>query len=88
MKQLGKLEADDTVEDPACFLGMHEIHINGTRILECLFYRIMRNLMEGYAVNRVFRQTKLLGQMPGDCLSFTVRVGCEIYGIAFLCELL
>ena len=64
-------------------LGVEQIHINGARVGHTLLHALFGDLVKGHAVGGGGVQPQHIGQMPADCLAFTVRVGCQIDGLCF-----
>ena len=48
-----------------------------------LLHALFGDLVKGHAVGGGGVQPQHIGQMPADCLAFTVRVGCQIDGLCF-----
>ena len=72
-----QLEADDAIENLASLLSPYQTHIDMARLFDGCFDGTFGNLMENDAI-RLFRvKFQYFTKMPGDCLSFTVFVGCE-----------
>ena len=60
----GKFEAYEPVEDAACLLGVHKVHINASRILYGIEYRLLGNLMEHDPLRILLGKPESLVQMP------------------------
>ena len=70
--------AHHPVPDTAGLLGVDQIHVNGTRLLDRSAHHGGRNLVESDAQSLFGIQPQRAGQMPGNGLPFAVRVGREI----------
>ena len=75
-----EFEADQTVEDAARLLGVHEVHVHRTGVLDGLEDRTLGDFVEDDAFRLIDRETQHFGQVPCDGLSFAVFIGCEPYG--------
>ena len=85
-KQGRKLVAHNAVKDPPCLLGIHQIMVDGPGLLNGLGHHPAGNFIERNAVDLVVGNVQQCLQMPGDGLSLSIRVGCEIYLIALFGE--
>ncbi len=72
---------DEPVEDAPCLLGLIKLSVEFVRLYEGFHDRLARKLVEKNSSNRFFRVADLFGDMPGDRLSFPVRIGPQIDGI-------
>ena len=72
-----ELIADDTVKDPARLLTVDQIHIDRTGMLDRVLDRGLGQLVEGDAVSLFRIDPERRCEMPGNRLSFAVRVGRE-----------
>ena len=80
-EQGGDPVADHTVQDPAGLLGIDQVHVDLPGILQGFRNCLFGDLVEGDPVDLlVLEVTQLEGrdQMPGNGLSFAVRVGRQI----------
>ena len=59
-----ELEAHDAVEHPACLLGIHEVHVEESRMLDGVEDGGLGNLVEHDAVGVLFVESEHLAQMP------------------------
>ncbi|MGC4089659.1 MAG: hypothetical protein QM756_17580 [Polyangiaceae bacterium] len=69
--------AHDTIEHAASALRVIEVLVELTRVLEPLLDALLGDLLELDAPHFELRPTKLLRDVPGDGLTFAIRVGCE-----------
>ena len=76
------------VENTACLLGIHQVHIEAAGICHRLGDHLTGDLVKGHAAGLGLGQVKKCLQMPGNGLTFAVRVGGEIDGVALFCRLL
>ena len=76
------------VENAACLLGIHQVHVEAAGICHRLGDHLAGDLVKGHAAGLLLRQVKKCLQMPGNGLTFAVRVGGEIDGVALFCRLL
>ena len=67
-----------SVQRASRLLCVHQSDIDGTRRFDRLFDRILCNFVEHDAAGLIRVQSQEESQMPGDCLSLAVRVGCQI----------
>ena len=80
----GNAVAYNTVDDTSCLLSINKIHINLSGMLQGFLYGILGDLIESDSVTFFISESKGCLKMPADCLSFTVRVRCEINVIRLL----
>ena len=73
--------ADNSVQNPACLLGIDEVLVDLPRVLDAVGHHIFGNFVECHTFGLVIRQREQLFQMPGDCFPFTVRVRSEKDGV-------
>ena len=83
-QQRTELITDDPVEDAPRLLRIDEIIVDVARLLNAARDDVFRDFIEGHALRLAVRQSEQLLQMPGNGLSFAVRVGCEIDAVRFL----
>src|SRR6185369_6022159 len=83
-QQRRQVESDQVIEGAPRLLGIYEIERQPARLCHCLADRILGDLVENDAVNVLAVEiTALLEdflQVPGDGLTFAIRVGCQIEG--------
>jgi len=78
-QQRTHLVADDAVEHPARLLGVDQIDVDLSLFAHRLFDGAPGDLVERHPVERRLGAfLEHFGKVPGDRLSFAVRVGCEI----------
>ena len=77
-KKRTDLITHQAIQRTSGLLRVHQTDVNGTRRLDCLFDRILCNFVEHDATWLIRVQSQEESQMPGDCLSLAVRVGCQI----------
>ena len=82
------LIAHHAVENTACLLGIHQVHVEAAGICHRLGDHLAGDLVKGHAAGLGLGQVKERLQMPGNGLTFAVRVGGEIDGVALFCRLL
>ena len=80
-QQRGQLIAHDAVEDASCLLGIHQIIIDLTGMRDGFFDYLLGDLVKCHTPGFGIRQIQQFFQMPGNGLTLTVRVGCEIDGL-------
>ena len=78
------LEAHEAVEHAAGLLRVHEVEVNGARVLYGGENGGLRDFVEHDALRRLGVNAEHLRQVPGDGLSFAVFIGREPYGGGFL----
>ena len=76
-QQRGELITHNAVKNAAGLLGIHQILIEGAGVLDGFADHLLGDLIKGDAVGLVVRNSQQLLQVPGNGLSFAVRVGCE-----------
>ena len=72
-----ELVAHDTVQNTAGLLGIDQIHIDGSGLLDGGLDHGLGDLVEGDALDLLHGDTQRVGQMPGNSLALAIRVGCE-----------
>ncbi len=82
-----ELITHQTVKDPSCLLGIHQINIDLSGRRHSVFNACVCDLIKCNTVVIFEIQPQKVGKMPGDCLSFTIGVGRKIDIIAFFGEL-
>ena len=90
-QQRADLITNDTVKNTSCLLGIDQIHINLTRLLDRGLDRGLGNLIEGDAHGLLHGNPQRSCQMPRNGFALAVRVSCEEYffsGFGFLFDLL
>ena len=70
-----ELKADQPVEDLPCLLRLHQIHVNGARVLDSIGDGILSDLVKDDALGCLNRQIQYFTEMPSNCLPFTVFIG-------------
>ena len=83
IEQLRKFEPDDPVKDPARLLGMDEVHVQLTRVMEGIKDGVLRDFIENDTVDQAGIQAEFIRKMPGNRFPFAVGVGGEIDAVAF-----
>ena len=78
-----QFKAHDAVEHTTGLLGVNQIKIDGTGILNCFQDSGLGNLVEDDATRILVRQPKHLKQMPCDSLSLAVFITCKPHQIGF-----
>ncbi len=78
------LIAHHPVQTPSCLLGIHQIHVDLSGVLQRFFDRRLRDLIKSNAVNFLVFQFQRREQVPGNSLPLAVRVRCQIYLLGFL----
>ena len=71
------LVAVKTVEDPTTFLGVDQVSVEITGLLDRTLDRRLRDLVKHHSLHGYFR-LQHLKEMPRDRLTFAVFVGCEV----------
>ena len=71
--------ADQSVQNAPGLLGIDQIHVDLTRVLEGVLDGFFGDFVEFHAVSRRALQLGGLDEMPGDGFAFPVRVGGQIY---------
>ena len=66
------------VQHSSGLLLVHQIHVNLSGVLDGLLHRGFGDLVEGNPAHLAAVQIQSLGQMPGNRLTFAVRVGRKI----------
>ena len=72
-----ELKTNQSVKDLPSLLRLNQIHVHGSRILNCIGYGIFSDLMKDNSLSRFNRKIQHLAQMPSNSLSFAVFIGCE-----------
>ena len=86
-----ELVAHDAVEDAAGLLGVHQMHIDGARLLDGGLDHRLGDLVEGNALYLLYGDAESGGQVPGNGLALAIGVGCEehlVRVLGFLLDLL
>ena len=78
-----KFISHKSVKHSSRLLCVDKSHIYLSGIFQCLLHCLFGNLVEYYPDVAVF-YTADVGNVPRYCLSLSIGVGCEIYGVAFL----
>ena len=73
-----------SVEETTSLLGINAVNIEFGRLGERLLDGALGDLVEHHALVATVVATDDLAQVPGDRLSFSIQVGCEIDGVSFL----
>ena len=84
-KYRAELETYQAVEHAACLLGIHQVEVDGPRVLDGGEDGGLRDFVEDNAPCIGGVEVEYLCQVPADGLSFAVFIGCQPYGIALLC---
>ena len=79
-----KLESHESVEHSSCLLGIDEVHVEMTGMLDGIKDGGGGNLVEYDAVGIVLVQAQHLTQMPTDGLSLAVFIGCQPHALCLL----
>ena len=67
--------ADQTIQDSTCLLGVDQVHVDGTRLLDRLLDGASGDLLEGDAAHRPARlEAQRRHEMPGDGLALAIGV--------------
>ena len=64
-------------------LGIDETHVDGSRVFESVFNRMVSDFVKGDAMCFGFWEIEDLFEMPGNGFSFTIFIGCEIDSFGF-----
>ena len=81
-QQRRELVAHDAVQHTPGLLGVHQILIDVTGMLDAVRHHLLGDLVERHAPGLLVRQLQQVLQMPADGLSLAVRVGGEVDGLA------
>jgi hypothetical protein len=73
----GDLVAVEPVEDPTCLLSLHQVEVEGARVLHRLLDRLLGDLVEHHPVHRHLG-LELLLEVPGDRLALPVLVRGQV----------
>ena len=76
-----ELVAHNAVQHTPCLLGVDQILIDLSWILDAFCHHIFGDLVEGYPLCLLIRKSQQLLEMPGDGLSLAVRVRREENGV-------
>ena len=76
-----ELIAHQPVQNTPGLLGIHQILVNVSGMLNALTHHVLRDLIEGDPLCFLVRQIQQAFQVPADGLALAVRVGCEVHGI-------
>ena len=76
--------ANQAVEHAASLLGVHQVHVNLTRVLDGVQDGSLGNLIEHDSLGGLGVQFQCFLQMPSDGLSFAVLIGCEPHHVGVL----
>ena len=87
-QQRRELIAHDTVQNAPGLLGVHQILVDGPGGGNGLVDHLLGDLIKGHPVGLVVRNAQQFFQMPGNGLSFPVRVGGQIDPLALSRRLL
>ena len=82
-----KLETHQTVQHATSLLSIDQIHIYGTRLLDCAEDRLLGNFVEHNTFGRLDGQTQHLREVPSDSLSLAVLIGSQPYGLDAVSQL-
>ena len=85
-QQGGQLIAHDAVQNTPGLLGVHQILIDLTGVVDALGDHLAGDLVEGDSLGFFVAEVQQVLQVPADGLTLTVRVGGQIYGVAGLGE--
>ncbi len=81
-------KSDQIVQRPSCQIGIDQIAIDLARMFHGIKYRFLRDGVEHHPLDRLVLQQFLvvenLQNMPGNCLTLAVRVGCEDQFVSIL----
>ena len=86
-EQRRELIAHDAIQNPAGLLGVHQIQVDGSRLLDGLGDDALGDLVEGHAPGFAVGQAQQLLNVPGDGFAFSIRVSCQIDGSGSFCSL-
>ena len=81
-QQRGQFVANDSVQNPACLLGIHQTIVNISGMLDRILHYLFRNFIKGHPLGLVVGQIQKLLQVPGNGFALPVRVGCEVDGVS------
>ena len=73
----GELVAHDAVQDTAGLLGVDQIHVDGSGLLDGGLDHGLGDLVEGDALDLLHGDAQGVSQVPGDGLALAVGVGCQ-----------
>ena len=79
-----KSVANQPVQYAACLLGVNQVIVKLTRVLECLIDSFPCDFVEHHALYFGFCDVRRFQQMPRDSLAFAVRVSRQIDHIGIL----
>ena len=82
-----ELVADNAVEHTPRLLGIHTVDIDRMRLPHSRLYGRFRYFIKNDAAILLGIHSQDIGQMPGDCLSFAVGIGGQIYLVGMFCVL-
>ena len=77
-KQRTDLISHQSVKNPPGLLCIHQIQVDGSRVLYRLLHRLGGDFIKHYPAWGICRNSQQKRQMPGYRLSLAVRVGCKI----------
>ena len=80
-QQRRQLIANDSVQNAAGLLGVHQIIVNVPGMLDRILHYLLRNFVKRDPLSLPVRQIQKLLQMPGNGLSLPVRVGRQVHGV-------
>ena len=72
-----ELKTNQSIKNLPGLLRLNQIHINGSRILNCISYGVFGDLVEDNSLSCFNWKIQHLTQMPSNGLSFAVFIGCE-----------
>ena len=74
----GKLITHDPVQDAASLLRIHQVSVDLTGVGNGFLDHLLGDLIKCHTPGLVFTQTHQFLQMPGNSLTLTVRVSCQV----------
>ena len=78
-QQRTQLVTHNTVNNAACLLRVHHVHVDFARFAERRLHCVGRNFVELNAAGVARRQPQQVRQMPANRLALAIRVGCQIH---------
>ncbi len=76
-EQRADLISHQTIQHSPGLLGIHQAHVDGSRMFQGFFYRLLVDFIKFNSAFRGWIDTEKMGDMPGYCLPFPVRVRCQ-----------
>ncbi len=73
------LVSNQSVQNAPGLLGIDQIHVDASRVLEGVLDGFLGDFVEHHAVSRYVLELGGFDEMPGDGLAFAVRVGGQIH---------